>query len=114
MNNQRAIKVKETPEGNLYKVSPPYLNKTYKNKSLKPEEEKVEYFLLRTVITPDPPKERPKSQICISDKDMTKITPMITFSGISNDAALLDFLEYDLLDVKPETGEIFGDMLSEL
>jgi hypothetical protein len=107
--NRTSIKVKETPEGNLYRLIPPFPNSNMSTKK-----EMVEYLLLRTVITRDPPKEGPKSQICISDKDMTKITPMITFTSVSNDAALLAFLDYDLLDVKPETGKVFGDMLTEL
>ena len=106
MNNQRAIKVKETPEGNLYKLMPPFPH----GKTLGEPARMVEYIVIRTIVE----DTYPKSQICISDKDLNEIDPIVTLSRVHPEPEIIKFLRYELLDIKPETTNIFGTMLGEL
>ena len=104
-----AIKFGQTPGGNnIYKMIPPFLNTATSFR----KGGKMEEYL---VVIPVKDNNPPMTSLSTTDKYMKQYHHLMTSRGIKSDAEVLKKLfGYELLDTKPETGEIFGDMLSEL
>jgi hypothetical protein len=103
---ERTLKVGENLQSNnLYKMVPPFPNTESFGKKIM-----VEHIL----IIPVKENRPPKTTIAICNEDGTKVQHLFTVDGIKEDASVIEQLGYELLNVKPETSKVFGDMLGEL